>query len=498
MVRSLVCLLAFGLIGLLPLPLQAAAAPSAPPIKVEYRISRVHGLLEFAFALAETGVSAPGLREVWVRSNYQTPEIKAAVADLISISRSLQNGWDFNSPVASRPEGGAIDMVLVTQSLYARDLTDFATRTLELLPMSDHRILLRSLKTLEPVYRDLVWSKSERELVMTKTALERLAAKSNLNTMFSKAVHFYRGNWPVDVPFVVGLYAIPFLKDFNNSTASTSFSSVEVHGVQTGVKQGNLESDFGVVFHELCHSIYKSQSDETKANLETWFLEDKSPYARLAYLYLNEGLATAFGNGWAYREVRGKLDETRWYNQATIDAYGKLLYPLVLEYLKETRAIDREFVHRAIQGFGEKMPDSINRFENLLNKLIAVHNGSMLKNGDLRDLRKAYRSSSFSGGAPLLAQETIDDVNKSSGAVVLVLGPKDQVDFDQFASRIPFIGSRAKDIRKMPKRSYYASNSVEGRLLLVIKATSHDDLTAAIDSMKKREALTPGQFVYEY
>lgn len=504
-----VCMFSWVSVGLAAMPVhvtpihsdsRTAVKPALAiaPIKVEYRVSRIHGLLQFALALMDDPHAAGGLKEAWVQSRFQSDEVKKAIADLVSIQQALGNGIDFNSSVASRPLGTSIDSILVTQSLFARDLADFGVRTLELLPMNDQRVLLASLKTLEPVYNTLIWKTGYKDLHTMERALERLALKAKLNEMFAKSVKFYRGNWPSDVPFVIGLYPIPFIKGSKNSTTSTSYTSVEIHGVMTGVKESNIESDFGVVFHELSHSIYKSQSQETMRDLANWFSESKSPYARMAYMYLNEGLATAIGNGWAYQAARGEMDKTDWYNNKIIDAYGKALYPMVYDYLETGRSIDREFVVRAIQTFAEKSPDAVERFDAQLNRVFVLHNGSALKNTDLREIRNSFSISSYSGSAPLLAQETISDLNASPNSVVIVLGPKDQSDFEKFSSQIPFIGSRAKDIRKMSKRSFFASTAVDSRLLLVIKANNADDLRAALAAIKKREKLSPGQVVYDY
>ncbi|RYZ69292.1 MAG: hypothetical protein EOP05_15065, partial [Proteobacteria bacterium] len=305
------------------------AAVTGAPVQVEYRISRVHGLVQFALALADDANQAPGLKEIWVRSKFQSDEVKKAVADLKVVSRSLSGGLDFNSAVSSRPQGIGTDSLIVIQSLYARDLKDLALRTLGILPIDEERLFINALHVLEPVYNSLVWNVGSRDLHVAKRMLEKIAVRVKLEGLFGQAVRFYHGNWPREVPFVIGLHAIPALKDFKNSTTSTSFASVEVHGIQTGVKLNNVEDDFGVVFHELCHSIYGSQSTEFMMELEKWFLANKSPYARQAYAHLNEALATALGNSWAYEKARKEPPSESWYNEPTIDAYAKAISPLV-------------------------------------------------------------------------------------------------------------------------------------------------------------------------
>ena len=55
---------------------------------------------------------------------------------------------------------------------------------------------------------------------------------------------------------------------------------------------------FGVIFHELCHSLFKAQPMALQKELDSWFLSLRTPHAIFAYRYYNEALATALGNGW--------------------------------------------------------------------------------------------------------------------------------------------------------------------------------------------------------
>ncbi len=318
---------------------------------VEYKISRMHGLIDFAYALTEEPHRAPGVREIYVRSSEGTLKVKTAIEDIRSLSGVLHSGFDFSSPVMSRQEGATVMDLTVVQSIWARDLEDLSQRVLGLMPLADHKKFFDALKVLEPVYGKLIWSSSSTELEKHKRKLDELAVKVNLDEMFKQAERFYRGQWPEKTPFLIGLYAVPFIKGFQNSTNSHSMGSVEEHGVMVGVKSKELPGSFGVIFHELCHSIYESQSNEFKKEFESYFKSSSSLYKNQAYMWINEALATALGNGWAY-EKAGE-DPSR-KNLGTIKLQLMDTARAFILWLKITCAkcpLDKDFVVKAIEIF---------------------------------------------------------------------------------------------------------------------------------------------------
>ena len=74
-----------------------------------------------------------------------------------------------------------------------------------------------------------------------------------------------------------------------------------------------------------------------------------------AYGELNEGLATALGQGWFRQSTFPDSDSNdRWYSDDVVDTFGKGLCPIVTEYLSEGRQLDTAFVQRASQMFVDK------------------------------------------------------------------------------------------------------------------------------------------------
>jgi hypothetical protein len=483
--------------------LHAAAPARLDEIKVEYRISRVQGLLDFALALAGEPHQAPALKEIFERSTFNNDETEKIIARIGAIRSRLYNGFDFDSGVASRSSSALVLNQLVTQSLYSNDLRDLSQRSLGLLAMSQHLQFFSDLRRLESVYNSLIWQKSSSELQAHQTKLRNLGQKVGLDQMFSRAETFYRGNWPKDLPFTIGLYAVPYLKGFQNTTTSHSIGSIEEHGVLIGGSNEDLPGSFGVVFHELCHSLYDSQSPAFMKEFESYFLNTSSPYKAYkmqAYLWINEALATAIGNGWAYsRANNSTLEKNTWYDNPIIDGFARGLYPMVSSYLKDNRPIDRSFVEHAISLFAQRFPEAIYAYQNLFNKIVFLKEDGFLTNNDARDaLRQAFLVSSFSGNSPINHPRSIQSAQHDDASMIVMVSPTDAGEFQKLSAEFPYLKANLKIIAAMKNRTYFAGLDKNGRLYVVIKAASSEEFFEAVEALKNNARVDLKNVVKEY
>ena len=383
------------------LSLTVLMSPAAQAkVGVEYRVSRMHGLFDFALAVAGYPHQAESMVRVFDSSREKTPSVVAAVAALDHLHSSLEAGVEFVSPVASRTRGESIHQILLGQSFFAKDLADFQIRATGLLTPNDQTVLFDSLAKLEPVFDRLVWKNSEKALNDHRRKLEALAGKAKLDEMFEKAVAFYGAKWPSGLPFTVGLYPTPFVKEkgYRNSTHSSSQGTIEEHGVMMVKNEEDLAGSFGTIFHELCHSLYASQTDQEMIEFEKAFETNRSAHSILAYNYINEALATALGNGWAAEKAAGRVDGGHWYTNPYIDGFAKAIFPIVKENVEHAKKMDAAFVSKVIDAFAQKFPEAPYEFEALFNRVVVVTE-SMTSS----DLRRAFRNrfaiSSYSGGA---------------------------------------------------------------------------------------------------
>jgi hypothetical protein len=156
-------------------------------------------------------------------------------------------------------------------------------------------------------------------------------------------------------------------------------------GMTTAIPKGNTlicsfltenENDYigrlGVIVHEMCHILFDEQPLHLQNKIDRWFKESESDYSKLAYSYLDEGLATAIGNGWAYQQIHGEVDTMQWYNDEYIDGFGHALFSEVSNYLAEGKMIDKTFIENAIALFGKTFPNA-NADVNTLLKVLQVY-----------------------------------------------------------------------------------------------------------------------------
>ncbi|MEM6770479.1 MAG: hypothetical protein AAF597_07860, partial [Bacteroidota bacterium] len=226
-----------------------------------------------------------------------------------------------------------------------------------------HLKLMECLREMAPLYDDFIW---EEERAATSAMEEKLGAyRARVKTLFQRIDNFYGTGWDLSIPFKVSLYPIPLRA-----------------GVTTAVPKGNAlicsflsksdksyEGLLGVIVHEMCHILFDEQSVKTQQQLDAWMLSSTSPYAKLAYNYLDEGLATALGNGWAFTQLHGKYDTTQWYNDPYIEGFARALYPMVTEYMDAGKSLDQSFVERAIELFGETFPEANKTPKTLLTEM---------------------------------------------------------------------------------------------------------------------------------
>lgn len=489
---------------LLGMSLIFAADAASGKVRVEYRISKMQGLLSFTLANAGYHHQAPGLSEILVKSPYNTEDLKKSLANIQTLQRSLHISFEGQSQTKLRNYGNSVLNLVVIQSIHAKNLSDFSTRVQGLLPAADHNLLFRELKKIEPVYEKLIWKDLSPSLSQHKTHLEELAKVVKLDQMFAQTEKFYNATWPEDSPFIIALYPIPYIKDFKNSSNSQSIDSVEVHGVivkKDDKKKINLAGSFGVIFHELCHSIYGAQEDAFQVRLENHFLQSPSAYASQAYSFVNEALATAIGNGWAYSKAnKGQLDKETWYNDPTINGFAQEIYPLVKEALEKGHSLSGEMVASLINAYEKRFPKAIYAFDSLFNRLLITHDGEEIRSPELRTVvKKTFKVRILNIGSPMDHAQSLQNIVASEqDSLMFVFTEKGSDQLEQAAQEIPYIRNNLKALQNMKNRSIFAGLNDKGRAFVFVKIETEKDWEESIAALAKKEFIDPAVKIWSY
>lgn len=327
---------------------------------IEVKLSPVMGMLNLLETLQGATGTSPTLRK---QAEEQLPANvwQKALQDY----QNLRTEYQFirEGYPSSRKVILSTRKLLMLAAAHATDLEDFQTRITGILPNQDMIRLIAILKSIEPHYRKTFW---EPYLTTLESMQQEMISRiPRLLPLFKQAKAFYQTAWPESLPFIVNLYPIPALE---GNTAATPYGNVLVCGFLTR-HPGAAEHLESIIVHEMCHLLFEEQSQQVQNNIDTWFNEETSPYRSFAYSYLDEGLATAIGNGWAEQQLHGQLDTGQWYNDPTINGYAKAIYPLIKTYFTSKHSLDQSFVHQAVEAFAKSFPRSLFSYDNLLNEV---------------------------------------------------------------------------------------------------------------------------------
>lgn len=164
-------------------------------------------------------------------------------------------------------------------------------------------------------------------------------------------------------------------------TAPTSWDQIIVHpcsvrsndtylfynkvflAIQPFYTMDTLNVDLGTVIHETAHAIYDRQAEKLQHNIEAFFLHYPSPYAPLAYRYLNEALATVLGNGLFMERLTGCKDMN--YGKSYIQGLAEAIYNDVAHYMAKQKTMDEDFLKKVVRHFAKKFPTSKNNLKEL-------------------------------------------------------------------------------------------------------------------------------------
>jgi hypothetical protein len=248
----------------------------------------------------------------------------------------------------------------------------------------------------------------------------------------------------------------------------------------------------GVAAHEISHVLYDEQDIVLQGKLEEAFEKNKSQYAKYAYSYLNEALATACGNGWAYEQLAGKADTGSWYNDDYINRFAHAIYPLVKEYIEKGRRIDPAFVSKAIALFEEKLPEALYSFSNLLNSI------RFYTDAETQDeyatismaLQHKFRVSSMYGSYPIMDQQSLATARSSNETQVFVIHTSHKENFHSLGEIFPQI----KTIDPLAEQ-LITFRDQRGRSIIIIGIKDASRMDVALGMMARMKHYDPQKLV---
>ena len=236
---------------------------------------------------------------------------------------------------------------------------EFLNRMIGIYPNVDYLKLKHVVTATEPFYDRFIYTKYKSNVDDKLRELQGLSPK--LNDLFEKFKIFYGSSWDKSMPFNLAIY--PIIGRSGQTTATPHANCLEM-GVLT--HEEDVFQLLSIGMHEMSHVLYEEQPLLLQQQLDSLFTDSITPYKKFAYHYIDEALATALGNGYAYKELAGEIDSAEWYSDFYINAYAKAIYPLTENYLNENKQIDKTFILKAIELFKQTFPNALYDYEPLL------------------------------------------------------------------------------------------------------------------------------------
>jgi len=368
-------------------------------------------------------------------------------------------------------------------------LAAFSDAIIGILPHFDHVALMDAMVQAEPYYDELIGNPQSEQVAAFIKDLSKY--KTQIEDAYLEIAEFYGTDWDRSIPFKVVFYPIPL-----------------EHGMTSAIPKGNnlicnflslndqsYKSVLGVLIHEMCHILYYEQSVDLQHQLDRFWTQSESPYAKLAYSYADEGLATALGNGWAYEFINGEIDTFQWYNDPYINGFGHELYHEAKSYIDLDKSMDQDFIDAAIKLFADRFPKAIYDKNVLLNEVVLIANSEDSEKLDsiVDTYRSKFRTRSMWFYTPIQQENPQESILKKGVSKFIIV----ERDHDQ---SLELLRTHFEQIpQEVPMNSIFTFEDTATQcivFLLVIDGLSH--LSDTIDKVAEDPYVVPNQLVRTY
>jgi len=330
------------------------------------------------------------------KSKYNTEKYQKLIAEMDTLA--IDYTYHFSEyPYGSKIPGMTTEFL--KKNLIATDnLKEFKNRSAGLVTNKPLIRLADIISEFTPIYRELIYEPNKTEFEKQLADIQEYSRAHNISGYFETGLAFYGSSWDSSIPFEVAFYPLPNSEGFTAQAFYNNF----VSAVQTDLT--DHVSLFSVMLHEIYHIVYDEQPLALKKQLYASFKQNPSKNSAYAYMLLNEVLATALGNGYVMEKLNGTLDEGKWYNWKYINEMAKKSYPLVLKYITEKKAMDKEFVDAYIQLYDDNFPNWSNEMDNIMCFRYMISDNKE----DFRTIRQQYKRRSMTEEEDQVTENSIE------------------------------------------------------------------------------------------
>lgn len=369
-----------------------------------------------------------------------------------------EHGYNFSDEITNRPEGFWGEDALTSLAITAPDLKTFEKQLSIFMPYRGLTAYFKIKEKIYPLFNKLLWKPSLSSQNQQIKMNEDLIKKSHFIELLQKAKNFYSSDYPETLPFKVGLVPIPDKNIKSTHTSAENLKDVQV--VPYLISRG-LKDNLDVIFHEFCHALYEGQSLEIQKEIDNFYLNQDNPYAIFVYRYLNEALATAWGNGWYYESLHGVVSAKSWYTVSYIDGLAKAFLPLIKSYVNAAKPLDKEFMLKTLKLAKNSYPTGPREVDtNFISLRLTIDVEKITSQNLKKILKSNFRINSLYTSSESDTQCLPLSWNNSVGNFLLITTKKENglsylkqlTDFSEIKSRVKYLDNFAITI---PYQSKY-------------------------------------------
>jgi hypothetical protein len=447
--------------------------PSNSQVEFKYKLSKPYCVLNFM----ETSIGNHGTSKtlkVFIDDKLQNnEEFKNICAEFKKIN--LEYYFKRSEFPVKRSQNNSTFDLISMHAVNANNLEEFKEKCIGLIPLSSNQKLFEVLSKAEIIYDKIIWNEYKKKAQKQVKALSKYKI---LNAeIFNKFNLFYNSTWTKDIPFQVAIYPIP-------GRIGVTSATPHINSLCIGILTDEINDSAinGVILHEMCHILYGEQSVDFQQKLNSDFDKNKSPFSNFAYSYFNEALATALGNGWSYKKMNSKMDESEWYNDVIINDFAKTLYPLVNDYLEQDKVVDSKFIDEAIISFGTKFPNAIYEYSNLLNTTI-FYSDAIEENEAVNIIGNYFNISSLNISSPILHPYSIESMQNSTLTQLIIIDSNQRETIIKLSDVFPEIKNFKFD--KTPTNLSFID--AKGRAVIILILNNKKELNSELEKMKSKK-----------
>ncbi|MBS1508749.1 MAG: hypothetical protein JSS79_19085 [Bacteroidetes bacterium] len=412
--------------------ISTVANASPDPLLLRIKISKPYCVFNFLETCKGVNGTSDALRLYIEQQTKSDTAFQHLIADYIALP--LDNLYQHPGFPESRPSYRSIKDLLIIAAVQANTIDDFKRNAIGILHSTDYDKLIQLMTRAAVWYDKIIWSKHG---AAAQHQLEQLQKyQKTANTAFIQLKKFYHSSWPEDIPFTIAITPVP---GTTNATAATPHANTLCLDVLT--EETNYTGRIAIAVHEISHVLFAEQSRQVQATLENLFAQSKSPFAAAAHNFFDEGLATACGNGWMFKQLSGTIDTTGWYSDPYIDGFGHALFPLVSQYINDGKTIDASFVEKAIRLFGEKFPHAPYDYGIQFNHLTmhADESEPVARNTIKQNLLQQFSLGWLNFTTPLLESESVSLLQESPGTHLVLVDRDEEKTFTELTRLFPLL-----------------------------------------------------------